>query len=220
MTVDEDFLAERFEAHGTHLRAVAYGMLGSLSEADDAVQETWLRLRRSDSRGIDNLGGWLTTVVARVCLDVLRSRMSRREEPLGTYMPEPIVSREAGAAPAPDADLRAQREVVDAFFAATRDGDFDALVAVLDPDVVLRSDGGTGRPAATRVLYGAAAVAEQALTFSRLAPFVRRAPRESPWPGADGRSRCWASPSGVGRSPRSTCSPTRSASPCWSSSTR
>ena len=207
---EHDWLAERFEENRTHLRAVAYRMLGSLSEADDAVQESWLRLSRSDTSGVENLGGWLTTVVARVCLDMLRSRKSRREEPLDVHVPEPIVSREAGTdpehealladsvglallvvletlAPAerlafvlhdmfavpfdeiapivgrspaaarqlasrarrrvqgcgralPDADLTRQREVVDAFLAAARGGDFDALLAVLDPDVVLRAD--------------------------------------------------------------------------------
>src|SRR5436853_389234 len=137
---DHQWLAERFEEHRTHLRAVAYRMLGSLSEADDAVQESWLRLSRSDASAIENLGGWLTTVVARVCLNVLR-----------------------------------QREVVDAFFAAARDGDFDALVAVLDPDVVLRSDGGVVRPGASQVIHGADEVAASALTFARLSPFVRPA---------------------------------------------
>ena len=241
---EHDWLAERFEEHRTHLRAVAYRMLGSLSEADDAVQEAWLRLSRTDASGIENLGGWLTTVVARVSLNVLRSRRARREEPLEVHMPEPIVSRadgvdpehEAlladsvglallvvletltpaerlafvlhdmfavpfdeiapivgrsptaarqlasrarrrvrGAAPTPGADVRRQREVVDAFFAAARDGDFDALVAVLDPDVVLRSDGGVGRPDASAVVHGASAVARRALTFARLSPFVRPA---------------------------------------------
>ncbi len=238
------WLAERFEEHRTHLRTVAYRMLGSLSEADDAVQEVWLRLSRADRSDVENLGGWLTTVTARVCLNLLRSRRSRREEPLGVHVPEPIVSRadgvdpehEAlladsvglallvvlemlapaerlafvlhdlfgvpfdeigpivgrsptaarqlasrarrrvqGAAPAPDTDLTGQREVVDAFFAAARDGDFAGLVAVLDPDVVLRSDGGVGRPDATVIVRGATAVAERAFTFARLSPFVRPA---------------------------------------------
>jgi RNA polymerase sigma-70 factor (ECF subfamily) len=241
---EHEFLAEAFEEHRTHLRAVAYRMLGSVSEADDAVQEAWLRLSRSDAREIENLGGWLTTVVARICLNVLRSRVARREVPFGPHVPEPIVSREdgvdpehealladsvglallvvletlapaerlafvlhdmfavpfdeiapmvgrspmaarqlasrarrrvRGAAPAPDADLSRQREVVDAFFAAARDGDFDALVAVLDPDVVLRSDGGVARPDATHMVHGSRAVAERALTFARLSPFVRPA---------------------------------------------
>jgi len=235
-----DILAEGFEEKRTKLRAVAYRMLGSISEADDAVQEAWLRLSRSDTGEIENLGGWLMTVVASVCLDMLRSRRSRREEPLGLHVPDPIVSRadgidpehEAllsnsvglalllvletlspterlafvlhdmfgvpfeeiapivgrspaasrqlasrarGAAPAPDADLSRQREVVDAFLAASRDGDFDTLVAVLDPDVVLRADSGAVLSGRSREVCGARAVAEQALTFSRLAPFVQPA---------------------------------------------
>ena len=243
---DNDWLAERFEAHRTHLRAVAYRMLGSLSEADDAVQESWLRLSRTDNRSeIGNLGGWLTTVVGRVCLDMLRSRRSRREEPLDSYVPEPIVSRAEGGldpehevlladsvglallvvletlspaerlafvlhdmfaipfdeiahivgrSPAaarqlasrarrrvqdtrtvPDADLTRQREVVDAFFAATRDGDFYALVALLDPDVMLRADSGAMPAPGAGEFRGAAAVARQALTFSRFATFARPA---------------------------------------------
>ncbi len=241
---EDDWLAERFEEHRNHLRAVAYRMLGSLSEADDAVQETWQRLSRSDTDDIENLGGWLTTVAARVCLNMLRSRESRREDPLPVHMPDPIVTREdridpehealladsvglallvvletlapperlafvlhdmfavpfdeiaamvgrsptaarqlasrarrrvRGAAAVPDTDLTRQREVVDAFFAAARGGDFDALVAVLDPDVVLRFDGGAVRPGASVVIRGAAAVAAQALTFARLSPFVRPA---------------------------------------------
>ncbi len=241
---DHDHLTDRFDADRARLRAVAYRMLGSLSEADDAVQEAWLRLSRADASRVENLGGWLTTVVGRVCLDMLRSRRNRREEPLDVHMPDPIVSREndidpehgalhtesvglallvvletldpaerlafvlhdmfavpfdaiapivgrsttaarqlasrarrrvRGAAPVPDTDLSRQREVVDAFFAAARDGEFDALVAVLDPDIVLRSDGGVARPAATVLLRGAAAVAGQALGFGRLHPFVRPA---------------------------------------------
>jgi RNA polymerase sigma factor (sigma-70 family) len=241
---DHDHLADRFDADRARLRAVAYRMLGSLSEADDAVQEAWLRLSRADASRVENLGGWLTTVVGRVCLDMLRSRRNRREEPLDVHMPDPIVSREndidpeqgalhtesvglallvvletldpaerlafvlhdmfavpfdaiapilgrsttaarqlasrarrrvRGAAPLPDTDLSRQREVVDAFFAAARDGEFDALVAVLDPEIVLRSDGGVARPAATVLVRGAAAVAGQALTFGRLHPFVRPA---------------------------------------------
>jgi RNA polymerase sigma-70 factor, ECF subfamily len=240
----DEWLAERFEEHRPHLRAVAYRMLGSLSEADEAVQEAWLRLSRSDPSGIENLGGWLTTVVARLCLNTLRLRRSRREEPLDTRLPDPIVSppdgvdpehealladsvgvallvvletltpaerlafvlhdvfgvpfdeiaaivdrspaaarqlasrarrRVRGATPVSDADLNRQREVVDAFFAAARNGDFDALVAVLDPDVVLRSDGGAARPSASFVVHGARVVAEQAMTFARLSPFVRPA---------------------------------------------
>jgi RNA polymerase sigma factor (sigma-70 family) len=239
---ENDWLTERFEEHRSHLRAVAYRMLGSLSEADDAVQETWLRLSLADTSEVENLGGWLTTVVSRVCLNRLRSRKSRREEPLEVYVPDPLVSRDetdpeheaqlvdsvglallvvletlapaerlafvlhdmfgvpfdeiaaiVGRSPTaarqlasrarrrvqgaatPDVDLTRQREVVDAFFAAARDGDFDALVAVLDPGVVLRSDGGVARPAVSVVMSGAAAVAERALTFARLSPFVRPA---------------------------------------------
>ena len=241
---EREWLAERFEENRTHLRAVAYRMLGSLSEADDAVQESWLRLSRSDPRRVDNLGGWMTTIVARVCLNMLRSRRARREEPLDVHVPEPILSSEhgvdpeqealladsvglallvvletlapderlafvlhdmfavpfdeispivgrspaaarqlasrarrrvQGAAPVPDADLNRQREVVEAFFAAARDGDFDALVAVLDPDVVLRSDGGLTRPHLSGVVRGARAVAEQAFMFAHLHPFGRTA---------------------------------------------
>jgi RNA polymerase sigma-70 factor (ECF subfamily) len=245
MTVeDQAWLAERFEQNRRHLQAVGYRMLGSLSEADDAVQEAWLRLSRADTSGVENLDGWLTTVVARLCLDKLRSRTSRREEPLAARVPDPIVTREGGsdpeyealladsvglalqvvldmlapaerlafvlhdmfavpfdeiadimerspsavrqlasrarrrvqgAAAVPDRDVTQQRVVVDAFFAAARDGDFEALVAVLDPDVVLRSDGGALRPGASVVLHGAAEVASQALMFARLSPFVRPA---------------------------------------------
>jgi RNA polymerase sigma factor (sigma-70 family) len=237
----DDWLAERFQAHRTHLRAVAYRMLGSLSEADDAVQEAWLRLGRADTSGVENLGGWLTTTVARVCLDMLRARRSRREEPLEARLPDPVLSRDGqldpeqqallaegvglallvvletlapaerlafvlhdmfavpfdqigpivgrspaaarqlasrarrrvqGSAPAPDADLARQRTVVDAFLAAARGGDFDALLAVLDPDVVLRSDR-AALPGGSVVVRGAAAVAGQALRFWRFAPFAR-----------------------------------------------
>jgi RNA polymerase sigma-70 factor (ECF subfamily) len=232
-----DWLAERFEEHRIRLRAVAYRMLGSLTEADDAVQEAWLRIRRSDPDGVRNLGGWLTTVVARVCLDMLRSRTSRREEPLGPHLPEPIVSREDGTDPehqalladavglallvvletlapaerlafvlhdtfgmpfeeiapivgrsptaarqlasrarrrvrgsvqVPDADIARQREVVDAFLAASRGGDFAALLAVLDPDVVVRADRGAVGAGGSTEIRGAAGVAEQALLFARL----------------------------------------------------
>src|SRR4051812_21689305 len=224
---ERHWLTERFEEHRTRLRAVAYRMLGSLSEADDAVQEAWLRLSRADSGDIENLAGWLTTVVARICLNMLRARDTRREDSLEVHMPDPLISREGqgdpeyealladavglalmvvldtlapaerlafvlhdlfavpfdeiaplierspaatrqlasrarrrvqGAAPPLAADLTRQREVVDAFFAAARDGDFEALVAVLDPDVVLRSDGGTARARQTVVLHGARAV--------------------------------------------------------------
>jgi RNA polymerase sigma factor (sigma-70 family) len=243
--VDErEWLTEQFEANRTHLRAVAYRMLGSVSEADDAVQESWLRLSRTDTSQVENLRAWLTTVVARVSLDMLRSRRSRREEPLAAHLPEPIVSREdgvdpehealladsvglallvvletlgpaerlafvlhdmsavpfdeiapivgrspaaarqlasrarrrvRGAAPAPDVDLARQRQVVDAFLAAARGGDFDALVALLDPDVVLRVDRGAVRPAASREVRGARAVVEQARSFAQLAALARPA---------------------------------------------
>jgi RNA polymerase sigma-70 factor (ECF subfamily) len=241
---DRAWLAQRFEEQRPRLRAVAYRMLGSVSEADDAVQEAWLRLSRSDPRGVENLGAWLTTVVARVALNLLRSRAQRREEPLDVHVPDPIVSPESGLdpeheavladsvglallvvlemltpaerlafvlhdmfgvpfeeiapmiertpaaarqlasrarrrvrgrAPAPDPDLARQRAVVDAFFAAARDGDFDGLVAVLDPDVVLPSDGGTRRTRLSVVYRGASTVAEQAITFGRLSPFARPA---------------------------------------------
>jgi RNA polymerase sigma factor (sigma-70 family) len=229
---ESQWLADRFEEHRPHLRAVAYRMLGSLAEADDAVQDTWLRLSRAGAAEIGNLGGWLTTVLARVCLNMLRSR-ARHEETLGLRLPDPVISPEGplqpeeealladsvglallvvldslspaerlafvlhdmfdlpfeeiapmvgrspaaarqlasrarrrvrGAElPAPDPDLARQRGVVDAFFQAARGGDFDALVALLDPDVVLRSDYGGRRPAAPLVTRGAAAIARQAL---------------------------------------------------------
>jgi RNA polymerase sigma factor (sigma-70 family) len=238
----QQWLAERFEEHRSHLRAVAYRMLGSLSEADDAVQDAWLRFSRADRGDVENLGGWLTTVVARVSLNMLRSRGSRREEPLDVHVPDPVVDpadgtdpehealladsvglallvvlesltpperlalvlhdtfgvsfdeiaailerspaaarqlasrarrRVRGRAPVPDADLAAQWEVVEAFMAAAREGDFDALVAVLDPDVVLRADGGvTGLSQEVR---GAETVARQALTWSRVDLTFRRA---------------------------------------------
>jgi RNA polymerase sigma-70 factor (ECF subfamily) len=233
---DSDRLAEGFEKNRPQLRAVAYRMLGSLAEADDAVQEAWLRFSRSDSSGVDNLGAWLTTIVARVCLNMLRSRKARREDPLDVYVPDPVISRVDGTNPedevlladsvglalqvvldtltpaerlafilhdmfdlpfdeiAPivgrppatarqlasrarrrvhgadvhgaEPDIARQREVVDAFFAAAHRGDFDALVAVLDPDVVLRSDGGTARPQLSILLHGAAAVARKTLTIA------------------------------------------------------
>ena len=240
---DNDWLTKRFEEHRAHLRAVAYRMLGSLSEAEDAVQETWLRLSHADTSDVENLGGWLTTVISRVCLNRLRSRSSRREESLDSHVPDPIVQREdeldpeheaelvdsvglallvvletlapaerlafvlhdmfavpfddvatiVGRSPAavrqlasrarrrvqgaatPDVDVARQREVVDAFFAAARGGDFEALVAVLDPDVVLRSDGGVSRPSVSVLVRGAATVAKRALMFTRLSPFVRPA---------------------------------------------
>jgi RNA polymerase sigma factor (sigma-70 family) len=234
VTVNErEWMAEQFEANRPHLRAVAYRMLGSVTEADDAVQEAWLRLSRSDTSGVENLGGWLTTVVARISLDMLRSRRARREEPLGPRLPEPIISREdgvdpehealladsvglallvvletlapperlafvlhdmfavpfdeiapivdrspaaarqlasrarrrvQGSAPAPDVDVARQQEVVAAFLAAARGGDFDALVAILDPDVVLHVDRGAVRPGELQEVRGAAAVAKQVLT--------------------------------------------------------
>ena len=234
---DHDLLAESFEEHRGHLRGVAYRMLGSVSEADDAVQEAWLRLSRSDRSDVENLRAWLTTVVARVSLNMLRSRASRREEPLGVHVPEPIVDSADGTDPEhealladsvglamlvvletlspperlafvlhdmfavpfdeiapivdrspdatrqlasrarrrvqgertiPDADLDAQREVVGAFLAAARDGDFDALVQLLDPDVVLRADTGTEGPGVSREIRGADAVMRQARTYSRI----------------------------------------------------
>jgi RNA polymerase sigma-70 factor, ECF subfamily len=232
---ERDWLAERFEEHRTRLKAVAYRMLGSLSEADDAVQEAWLRLNRTDSDEIENLGAWLTTVVARVSLNTLRSRNVRREQPFDVRVPEPIVDRADGTDPEhealladsvglallvvletltpaerlafvlhdmfavpfdeiagmldrspeaarqlasrarrrvrkedplPDPDLNAQREVVNAFMAASRDGDFDRLVAILDPDVVLRADFGGDR--GVREVRGAEAVLAQAKMYSRL----------------------------------------------------
>jgi RNA polymerase sigma factor (sigma-70 family) len=234
---ERDFLAERFEEHRTHLKAVAYRMLGSLAEADDAVQEAWLRLARSEAGEIGNLGGWLTTVVGRVCLDMLRSRAQRRETSLESRLPDPIVTEQGtdpehevliadsvglallvvlesltpperlafvlhdmfgmpfeeialiidrtpiaarklasrarqrvqGAAPAADPDPVAQRRVVDAFLTAARRGDFDALVAVLDPAVVLRADGGKALPGGMKVLRGIDAVSGQAATFHRMA---------------------------------------------------
>jgi RNA polymerase sigma-70 factor, ECF subfamily len=239
---EREWMAERFEEHRTRLRAVAYRMLGSLSEADDAVQEAWLRLSRDDRSDVQNLGAWLTTVVARVSLNMLRARNARREEPFGMSLPEPIVDRADGMDPeheavladsvglallvvletlspperlafvlhdmfgvpfdeigsivdrspeaarqlasrarrriraeraVPDADPVAQREVVDAFLAAARGGDFDRLVAVLDPDVVLRSDFGGVRGAL--VVRGAENVARQALAFTQLGLDVRPA---------------------------------------------
>jgi RNA polymerase sigma-70 factor (ECF subfamily) len=243
--VDEiERLAGQFEENRAHLRAVAYRMLGSVSEAEDAVQEAWLRLSRSDASDIQNLAGWLTTVVSRVCLDQLRSRKTRREDPLDDlYVPDPILSpvdpeeeavradavglammvvldklspaerlafvlhdmfglsfdevaevvdktpaaarqlasrarRRVQGAPVGDNDVSRQREVVDAFLAAARGGDFEALLSLLDPNVVLRADAGTteGRgPAVSKLVRGALAVVEQALTFTKLAPHSRPA---------------------------------------------
>ncbi len=239
---EREWLTDRFAHHRTHLRAVAYRMLGSMTEADDALQEAWLRVRDQDQTGVENMEAWLTTVVGRVCLNMLRSRRSRREE-LSPRVPDPVVSfgesvdpehealladsvglallvvldaltpaerlafvmhdvfglqfaeiatvldrseaaaqqlasrarRRVRGAPEPDHDLARQRKVVDAFFAASRDGDFDALVAVLDPDVELRIDGGTLREEASLVLRGAEAVAGHTATYSRLYPFVKPA---------------------------------------------
>jgi RNA polymerase sigma factor (sigma-70 family) len=243
VTMEErEWLAERFEEQRPRLRAVAYRMLGSLSEADDAVQEAWVRLSRTDADAIENLGGWLTTVVGRVSLNMLRSRKARREEPLDIHLPDPIVDRPDGMNPeheilladsvglaliivletlspperlsfvlhdmfgvpfdeiapivdrspeaarqlasrarrrlqaenpVPDADLATQREVADAFLAAARDGDFEALLEVLDPDVVLRADFGV--EGESRVVRGARLVAGQALFYARLGLEMRPA---------------------------------------------
>ncbi|GIJ23579.1 RNA polymerase sigma factor SigJ [Micromonospora lutea] len=238
------WLAERFEQQRPYLHSVAYRMLGSLSEAEDAVQETWLRLSRADSDEVDNLAAWLTTVVARVCLNTLRTRQRRREEPLDTRVPDPVITpagpddpehsavladsvglallvvldtlspperlafvlhdmfgvpfdeiapmvdrspatarqlasrarrRVRGQAPPVDTDLVRQRAVVTAFLAAARDGDIEGLVAVLHPDVVLRSDGGATRARHTTVITSAREVAEQATTFGRFSPYARHA---------------------------------------------
>src|SRR4051794_23853271 len=240
---EREWLAERFEERPTRMRAVAYRMLGSLSEADDAVQEAWLRLSRTDSGAIENLDAWLTTVVARVSLNMLRARKSKREEPIGVRMPDPIVDPADGTDPEhealladsvglallvvldmlspaerlafvlhdmfavpfdeiapivdrspesarqlasrarrriqgekaiPDADPDTQRKVVDAYLAAAREGDFDALVAVLDPDVVVRADVGP-LAGGSREIRGAEAVARQAFGYRRLGLVVRRA---------------------------------------------
>jgi RNA polymerase sigma-70 factor (ECF subfamily) len=231
---ENEWLADRFEEHRVHLRSVAYRMLGSLAEADDAVQDSWLRLSRSGASEVENLGGWLTTIVARVCLNMLRSRNVRREDFFGVHLPDPVISpdgehqpeaeavladsvglallvvldtltpaerlafvlhdmfklpfdeiapmvgRSPAAArqlasrgrrrvkgaevPAPDGNLARQREVVDAFFLATRGGDFDALVALLHPEVVVRIDAGARHPAASMEIRGATAVARQVLS--------------------------------------------------------
>ncbi|MFI9510023.1 sigma-70 family RNA polymerase sigma factor [Nocardia sp. NPDC052566] len=233
---EHDVLAGRFQEHRPHLTTVAYRMLGSLGEADDAVQEAWLRLARSDASEIDNLAGWLTTAVSRVCLDMLRSRKIRHEDAFAEHLPDPILSPDDGTqpeqeavladsvgmallvvldslnpaervtfvlhdmfavpfdqiapvvgksaaaakmlasrarrrvkdqAPRPDRDLPRQRRVVDAFLRAARGGDFDALLAILDPDVVLRADGGAAFGGGMLVLRGAAAVAGQLSEFRR-----------------------------------------------------
>ena len=239
---DQDWLAERFEANRAHLRGVAFRMLGSLTEADDAVQEAWVRLSRTDTSDVDNLQAWLTTVVGRVSLNMLRSRKTRGEASLETHVPDPIVSPAAGidpeqeallgdsvglamlvvldsltpaervafvlhdvfavpfdqiapivgrtptaarqiasrarrrvqGAPVPDIDLDGQWAVVEAFLAASRDGDFERLLAVLDPDVVLRSDGGSAQPQLISLLRGSQAVAEGAMTFRRFAETASR----------------------------------------------
>ena len=233
-----DRIVEQFEEHRRHLRAVAYRMLGSVSEAEDAVQEAWIRLSRTDVGGVDNLRAWLTTVVARVCLDMLRTRASRREDSLDVHVPDPIIRavrfedegpeadamladsvglallvvieklepserlafvlhdvfgmtfeeiapivdrsvvatrqlasrarrRVQGHAPTSDADLRQQRRIVDAFLAAVQNGDFEALVTVLDPEIVLRADGGAAK-GLSRLVRGAEAVVAQAAAFSKL----------------------------------------------------
>ena len=242
MEQQQEWLAQRFEEHRPHLRAVAYRMLGSVSEADDAVQDAWIRLSRSETSEVQNLGAWLTTVVARVALNMLRSRKARREQPLDVHVPDPIVDpadgtnpehealladavglallvvletltpperlafvlhdmfavpfeqiatildrspdaarqlasrgrrRVRGSAPVPDADLSAQWEVVEAFLAAARDGDLARLVAVLDPDVVLRADGGL--EGISSYVEGAETVASQAIMWSRADLTIRRA---------------------------------------------
>jgi RNA polymerase sigma factor (sigma-70 family) len=229
---EKAWVADRFEEHRAHLLSVAYRMLGSLTEADDAVQDAWLRFSRSQADEVENLGGWLTTIVARVCLNMLRSRNARREEPLEVHVPDPVISPKmelqpedetlladsvglallvvldtlspaerlafvlhdmfdlpfeeiapmVGRTPAaarqlasrarrrvkgaelsgPDVGLARQREVVDAFFSAARGGNIEALIAVLDPDVVLRVDGGAAPPGRSMVIHGATAVAKQA----------------------------------------------------------
>jgi RNA polymerase sigma-70 factor (ECF subfamily) len=241
---DRDFLAKRFEQERPQLRRIAYRLLGTLDEADDAVQEAWIRLSRTDESSLDNLGAWLTTVVSRVCLDMLRTRRSRREEFVGSWMPEPIVTidgaptpedealiadgvglalyvvletlapaerlafvlhdmfalpfdeiapivgrtpeaarqlasrarrRVQGAKPEPDVELAEQKRVVDAFLAAAREGDFDALLELLDPEVTLRVDAGPDSPLAREPIVGAAAVVGEARKWSAMAPYSRPA---------------------------------------------
>ncbi len=240
--VTQTWMSERFEEHRSHLRSVAYRMLGSVSESEDALQEAWIRANRADASEVENVGGWLTTIVARVCLNMLRARATRREDPMDWHVPDPVVGPEgsldpeneavladsvslallvvldalppperlafvlhdmfsvpfdeiadivgrsetaarqlasrarrrvAGASPARDDDIARQREVVDAFFAAARNGDFDRLVAVLDPDVTLRSD--RGSIGASAVIRGAEAVAGQAVMFGTPAREMRPA---------------------------------------------
>lgn len=238
---DHEQLARQFEQNRAHLRAVAYRMLGSVAEAEDAVQEAWLRLSRTDVSDVGNLAGWLTTVVSRVCLDLLRSRKSRREDSLDTFVPDPIISelgpedeavhadaiglallvvletlspaerlafvlhdmfgvgfeeiativdkspaatrqlasrarRRVQGAPTSDGDMTRQKKVVEAFMAASRGGDFEALLELLDPDVLLRADAGAASaeyagPAVSKLVRGAKAVVEQALLFSRMGPY-------------------------------------------------
>jgi RNA polymerase sigma factor (sigma-70 family) len=237
---EREWLTERFQEQRPHLRAVAYRMLGSVAEADDALQEAWLRIRDQDPERVENMQAWLTTVVGRVCLNMLRSRRTRREVS-DVHVPDPVVTfadhiadpeqealladsvglallvvldalspaerlafvlhdvfgvpfadiatvldrseaatmqlasrarRRVQNSPEPDLDLAQQRRVVDAFFAAARDGDFDALVQVLDPDVVLRIDGGKLRRGASVVIHGAEGVAAHTATYSHLHPYV------------------------------------------------
>jgi RNA polymerase sigma factor (sigma-70 family) len=241
---DRGFLTERFEAERPQLRRIAYRMLGTLDEADDAVQEAWIKLSRSDDSKVENLGAWLTTVVSRVCLDMLRARRSRREEFVGSWMPEPIVTidgaptpedealiadgvglalyvvletldpaerlafvlhdmfampfdeiarivgrspeaarqlasrarrRVRGATPEPDVALAEQQQVVEAFLAAAREGDFDGLLELLDPGVTLRVDAGPGSPLAQPPIVGAEAVLAEAQKWSAMAPYSRPA---------------------------------------------
>jgi RNA polymerase sigma factor (sigma-70 family) len=237
---EREWLTGCFQQHRPHLRAVAYRMLGSVVEADDALQEAWLRIRDQDAEGVENMQAWLTTVVGRVCLNMLRSRRARREEFSDVHVPDPVVTlpdnpdpeqealladsvglallvvlealspaerfafvlhdvfgvpfadiaqalarseaaamqlasrarRRVQSSPEPDSDPVRQRRVVDAFFAAARDGDFDALVQVLHPDVVLRIDGGRLRRGASLVLHGAEAVAAHTTTYSKLHPYI------------------------------------------------
>jgi RNA polymerase sigma-70 factor (ECF subfamily) len=241
--MEHDPVTQHFEQHRTHLQSVAYRMLGSLDEAEDAVQETWLRLNRSDTREVENLGGWLTTVISRLCLDTLRARRTRNPEPTGTdsetshgpdgtsdpeqealladsvglamlvvletlppaervafvlhdmfAMPfediAPIVERSVtatrqlasrgrrrvhGASPLPERDRKRHREVVEAFLAASRDGDFEALLAVLDPGVVFRADGAASPSGRATEILGAGGVARAAAAFSSRAQFSRAA---------------------------------------------
>ena len=240
---ERDWLAQRFEERRPRLQAIAYRMLGSLAEAEEAVQDAWVRLSRAGAGGVENLDGWLTTIVGRVCLNLLRARRLRAKEPADVHLPDPLITREAdhnpeqaalladsvglallvvldtlkpaerlsfvlhdmfdlsfeeigplvgrspaaarqlasrarrrvrGAAPPkPDPDLARQREVVDAFFAAAHGGSFDALIAVLDPEVVVRSDGGSAQPQLTTVLRGSAAVARRVLQFARPSASLR-----------------------------------------------